>query len=297
LLALRGWEVVVRLVGRRTGLPRGSRFVSRAGSPRRVGACLLVSAPRSPSRGPTSRAITARVAVGCVPLRRAGHPPAEAGEGRPRRVRGGRSRSSGHASSDVGGPRSSDVRIACRLPGFPGAGLAASGVRGLASILGSPAEAGHLGSTVHDVPRGHEVLRCSAARLPEEVRSSRSGIHTFLSVLPRGVRDRGGAVGSKVLLHRRVRNVPGPFPAPERPILPWASFPSQVLHPPLGRREWCAGRRPLRVLAVLPLYVLIPRPLRSSDLGGRSTPKRGAVFGVCPVDELRSLLLLRRSRS
>jgi hypothetical protein len=241
--------------------------------------------------------IATRAVVPVVPLRRVVLPLAEAGGGLPRRVRGERSRSSGRVRSTTGGPRSSGHRHPCRLPGFPGAGLSASGVRGLASFLGvscrgrSPWEHG-----ASRVPRARDAAGFSRPSPGGGPFLSERHPH-ILFPLPCGLGYRSGFAGSRALLHRRVRNVPAPFPAPERPILPWALFPSKVLLRPPGRRESTANGHPLRVIAELPRFVLIPLPLRSSDLGGRSAPKRGAVFGVCPAGELRSELLLPRTRS
>lgn len=47
--------------------------------------------------------------------------------------------------------------------------------------------------------------------------------------------DFGGVPDFRALLRRRVRDVPWPLQARQRPILPWAFFPSKILRSPLSR--------------------------------------------------------------
>jgi len=147
----------------------------------------------------------------------------------------------------------------------------------------SPAEAGHLGTRCIPPPRGRAPAGFSCA-FPERV-PPLAGRHPRLSVVPLAGFDRGGAFGSKALLHRRVRNVPGSLPNLEYPILPWAWFPSKV---PSRSCEpsWAlvtslaGGPSGLR-------RVRIPLPLRLADLGVVSRRSAGAVFRVCPIGGLR----------
>lgn len=112
-------------------------------------------------------------------------------------------------------------------------------------------------------------LSCSS---PERV-PPLAGRHPRLPVVPLAGAIGGGAFGSKALLHRRVRNVPGPFPALEYPILPWAWFPSKVPSRSFEPSSGLSGS-PSRAGLCRLRRVRIPPRLRSSDLGVVPVPKR-----------------------
>jgi hypothetical protein len=82
-------------------------------------------------------------------------------------------------------------------------------------------------------------LRWTRARRPSRIAShERLRRPQRSSPTPRAS---GGVPDFKALLRRRVRNVPRSFPTGQRPILPWALFPSKVLQLPPPRRP---GRLP-----------------------------------------------------
>jgi hypothetical protein len=176
----------LRRSGRRSfvrGLGRSPSFLRSSPSPGLPDGGALPPSLRStlgPRGAPTPRRVLHEGGRAGVPLHR---------NALPRQVvrrwaRGGRSGSGGLSTS-----------------GGPCAGLSPR----------SPAEAGHLGIRRLPLPR-NGGLQGSPARIPGRGPSLSGRLPLFPSGPSRGAV--GWAIGSRALLHRRVRNVPGPLPGP-----------------------------------------------------------------------------------
>jgi hypothetical protein len=208
-LARRGRSLAGRFASAR-GRPRGGWLVCSAGSPRPRDAFLHSSAPRSPRGATTLRPVHREGDRSGRPTPSGRPTSCRSRRDLPRRVRGWRSRISGHSPSvlENRGPRSLRAGV---TPGLPDAGLL--GLRCPWAGLLPPVSC-----------RGRSPWEYAASRVPRDgmpqaLACASPGGEPLLSerrppVLPgppRGVRGRTGPVGSKALLHRRVRNVPGRF--------------------------------------------------------------------------------------